>query len=105
AGMVRVFRIEAHLGKKQRRHEIRCGAAAGRMAAGGFRRRPHRVDAKTCGDVLQGMDKNGAVQGTSQTSSECRRRTTRLSRALQPFLDGETIRRAVDAELLVDTAE
>ena len=73
ARMVRVFRIETHLGKKQRRHQIGGGAAAGRMPAGRCRGRPHRVDAKTRRDVLQGRNENGAVQGTSQAISEWRR--------------------------------
>ena len=51
--MLRILRIEPHLGEEQRRDEVGGRAAARRMSAAGFRRRPDRVDAKPRGDVLQ----------------------------------------------------
>ena len=61
--VLRILRIEAHLGEEQRRHEIGHRHAAGRMAAAGFRGGAHRIDAQPGGDILQSGNERRAING------------------------------------------
>ena len=62
-GILRVFRVEPHLGEEQRGHDFRHREAARRMSAAGFRRRAGRVDPQPRGDVLQRRNERRAING------------------------------------------
>ena len=51
--MLRVAGIESHLGKEQRRDDLRRRQARRRMSGAGFGRREHRIDSKLCGEILE----------------------------------------------------
>ena len=53
ARVLRVLRIEAHLGEEERRDEIRGRKAARRMSAAGLGSRARRIDPQTRRDVLE----------------------------------------------------
>ena len=53
AGVLRIPRVETHLGEEQRRDEVGRRAAAGRMSAARFGSRPDRVDPKPRRDMFQ----------------------------------------------------
>ena len=61
-GVVRVARIEAHLGKEGRRDEIGRRAATGRMAAAGLGGRSQRIDPQPRRDVLECRNQRGSVK-------------------------------------------
>src|SRR5205823_13507032 len=70
-GVVRIFRVEPHLGEKDSGREIRHRATRRRMAAGGLGRRLERVDAKTRRDVSERRDEGGTIErhGTADCNS------------------------------------
>ena len=59
--VVRISRVEPHLGEEQRGHDVGHRAAARRMTAAGFGRGAHRIDAEPGGDVLQGGNERSAI--------------------------------------------
>ena len=61
--MLRIVRVESHLGEEQRRDDVGRRETRRRMAGTGLRRRAHRIDAKLCGEIVENGSDGAGMNG------------------------------------------